>query len=282
MAVTAIQWTQRRILLPHREMLLIKGYTFNPWWGCLKVSEECAHCYALDIAHHYRKEALWGPAATTPRRIFGEKHWQEPFTWNRQAEKQGHRRSVFCASMADVFEPHPMLDNERMKLWALIEKTPWLNWLLLTKRPEQVLKQVPWPVSSSWPDNIWVGTSVGLQQRAEERIPYLLEIPAVVRFLSCEPLLGPLDLTPWLPSLQWVISGGESGSDARPMDMAWPRSLRDQCQAAGIPYFFKQVGGRYHNSGGRLLDGQTWDEIPPEAPAKCTAECLIEESFSRR
>ncbi len=257
MAMTDIQWTWRRL----SDGTWIKGYSFNPWWGCLKVSEECQNCYALDIAHHYGHR-VWGPAANTPRRLFGEKHWQEPLAWNRQAEKQGHRRSVFCASMADVFEEHPQLDGERLRLWDLIAKTPWLNWLLLTKRPERVLKMAPW--SSPWPDNVWVGTSVGLQKRAEERLPFLLEIPAVVRFLSCEPLLGPLNLSAWISQLQWVISGGESGSQARPMDLAWPRSLRDQCQQANVPYFFKQVVGRYHGSGGRLLDGRTWDQIPDE------------------
>jgi protein gp37 len=254
MSETTIQWTWRR--LP--DGTLVKGYTYNPWWGCLKVSEECHHCYAEAIAHHYGHD-VWGPMANTPRRLFDAKHWAEPLTWNRQAEKQGHRRNVFCASMADVFEQHPDVIDARMQLWSLIHRTPWLNWLLLTKRPENILKLSPW---GHWPDNIWVGTSVGLQERAEERIPFLLEVPAVVRFLSCEPLLGPLDLTPWLSQLQWVISGGESGTGARPMDLAWARSLRDQCQVAGVPYFFKQIGGRYHDSGGRYLDGRTWDELP--------------------
>ncbi len=261
MAITDIQWTWR--VLP--DGVWVQGYSFNPWWGCLKVSEECQHCYALDIAHHYGHQ-VWGPAATTPRRLFGEKHWQEPWVWNRQAEKQGHRRSVFCASMADVFEEHSQLDRERLKLWTLIGQTPWLNWLLLTKRPENVLTMVPW--SPPWPDNVWVGTSVGLQQRAEERLSFLLEVPAVVRFLSCEPLLGPLDLSAWIAQLQWIISGGESGSQARPMDLAWPRSLRDQCRQTHVPYFFKQIGGRYHGSGGRALDGRTWDELPPEVPVR--------------
>ncbi len=263
MAVTVIQWTWR--ILPNGT--LIKGYTFNPWWGCLKVSEECHHCYAEDIAHHYGHE-VWGPASTTSRRVFREKHWQEPRAWNRQAKKQGHRRSVFCASMADVYEEHPGVVDERLKLWMLIDETPWLNWLLLTKRPENILPMSPWG-KGTWPDNVWVGTSVGVQKRAEERVPYLLEIPAVVRFLSCEPLLGSLDLSPWISQLQWVISGGESGYEARPMNMEWPRSLRDQCQEAQVPYFFKQIGGRYHDSGGRELDGRTWDEIPPEFPIGC-------------
>jgi protein gp37 len=164
--------------------------------------------------------------------------------------------------MADVYEEHHAVKQERLKLWELIEATPWLNWLLLTKRPENILKLSPW--NEVWPDNVWIGTSVGLQHRAEARIPWLLEVPAVVRFLSCEPMLGVLDLTAWLEQLQWVICGGESGKGARPLDPAWARSLRDQCFAVGVPYYFKQWGGRYHHSGGRQLDGRTWDEIPPE------------------
>jgi len=230
----------------------------------LKVSEECHHCYAEGIAHHYGHD-VWGPAATTPRRLFGAKHWQEPLLWNRQAEQAGHRRSVFCASMADVYEDHPAVTGERQRLWELIEATPWLNWLLLTKRPEHILAMSPWS-TGNWPDHVWVGTSIGLQHRAEERLPHLLAVPAVVRFVSCEPLLGPLDLAPWLPGLQWVICGGESSAQARPMNLEWARSLRNQCLAAEVPFFFKQVGGRYHTSGGRLLDGRIWDDMPPEVP----------------
>ncbi|MEO9030504.1 MAG: DUF5131 family protein [Ktedonobacteraceae bacterium] len=261
MAETVIQWTWRR--LP--DGTWVKGYSWNPWWGCLKVSEECHHCYAEGIARHYGHQ-VWGPAATTPRRHFGDKHWQEPLQWNRQAEQAGHRRSVFCASMADLYEDHPDVVGERQRLWPLIEATPWLNWLLLTKRPENILAMSPWGRSERWPDNVWVGTSVGLQRRAAERLPFLLEVPAVVRFVSCEPLLGPLDLLPWLPALQWIICGGESGLQARPMNLDWALLLRDQCLAEGVPFFFKQVGGRYHNSGGQLLDGHTWDALPPEKP----------------
>jgi protein gp37 len=251
---TNIQWCQ---------------HTFNPWWGCLKVSEECKHCYALDIAHHYGYQ-VWGPGETTPRRMFGNQHWAEPLVWNRQAAKQGQRHTVFCASMADVYELHPQLSEARARLWDLIERTPWLNWLLLTKRPENILRISPW--GQNWPDTVWVGTSVGLQKRAEERLPFLMKVPAAVRFVSCEPLLGPLDLSPWLPRLHWVICGGESGKAARPLDLDWARSLRNQCEAAQIPYFFKQVGGRYHQSGGRLLDGRTWEEMPPEVPEKVQSE----------
>ncbi len=257
MAETTIEWTQRRLA----NGTLIPGYTFNLVWGCQKVSEGCRGCYALSIARRYGHD-VWGPGK--PRRTFGEDYWKRPYAWNHEAERSGHRRSVFCSSMADVFEEHQMVTQERSKLWSLIEQTPALNWLLLTKRPQHILAMAPW--GQRWPDNVWVGTSVENQARAEERVPILLEVPAVCRFLSCEPLLGPVDLSPWLAGLDWVIVGGESGAQARPMDAAWARGLRDQCQEAHVPYFFKQWGGHTHNSGGRLLDGRTWDEMPEERP----------------
>ena len=261
MKKTTIQWCWRQ--LPDGTWII--GYTFNPWWGCNKVSEECFRCYAQDIAHHYKYD-VWGPERKTSRRLFPEAHWAEPLLWNRQAEKEGHRRSVFCSSMADVFELHADVVEARACLWTLIGATPWLNWLLLTKRPENIMTLAPWGVS--WPDNVWVGTSVGLQKRAQERIPLLLEVPTVVRFLSCEPLLGPVDLSPWINQLQWVICGGESGTGFRALNLDWARALRDQCQMASVPYFFKQHGGRTHNAGGRLLDGRTWDEMPTELPGR--------------
>lgn len=260
-ATTQIQWVNR--ILPDGR--IIQGHTFNPWWGCLKVSEECKNCYAEGIAHHYGYQ-VWGPASTNTRRFFAATHWHEPITWNRQAEREGHRHSVFCASMADVYEDNPILLPYRERLWQLIEVTPWLNWLLLTKRPENIKAMSLWGGRGQYqyPDNLWIGTSIGLQSRAEERIPHLLQVPAAVRFLSCEPLLGPLDLSPWLEQIQWVICGGESGTGARPMNLDWARQLRQQCADAHVPFYFKQVGGRYHNSGGCLLDGQHWREMPPE------------------
>ena len=266
MTLTTIQWTQRR-LADGRQL---PGYTFNPWWGCQKVSPECTHCYAEAIAARYAEQRVWGPPATTSRRLFGEQHWQEPLGWNAQAAREGHRRAVFCASMADVFEDHPQVAPAREQLWRLIEATPWLNWLLLTKRPEQMARLSPWG-GSPWPDNVWLGTSVGLQRYAAPRLSALLSLMCVVHFVSCEPLLEPLDLTPWLPGLQWVICGGESGPKARPMWHAWARSLREQCSMADVPFFFKQWGGRTHSAGGRLLDGRTWDELPPEVPMQSQA-----------
>jgi protein gp37 len=258
---TTIEWTHRRLA----DGTIIPGYTFNIAWGCQKVSEECHHCYAEGIANRYGMK-LWGPAATTTRRTMSAKYWQEPSRWNREAEQQGHRRSVFCSSMADVYENHPVLEQERHKLWKLIAETPWLNWLLLTKRPEHVLAMVPWRQDAQWPDNVWIGTSAGTQKRANERLPLLVQIPAVVRFVSYEPALEQVDFTAWTSQLDWLICGGESGMQARAFDLAWARSVREQCRAAKVKFFFKQVGGRYHTSGGRMLDGRTWDELPPERP----------------
>ena len=252
--------------------------TYNPWWGCVKVSPGCEHCYAETFAKR-TGHTIWGPAATTQRRTFGDKHWQEPLKWNEDAAKAGERRRVFCASMADVFEDHPQLPLERVLLWRLIDNTPALDWLLLTKRPENVLRMVPPFWLSGFPPNVWLGTSVENQAMAGRRIPVLATIPAEVRFLSCEPLLGPVDLTPWMgerewtqvapgvrtrqgPLVDWVIVGGESGPRSRPMHPDWARSLRDQCQAAGVAYHFKQWGGVRKHETGRILDGRTWDEYP--------------------
>ena len=194
--------------------------TFNPWWGCIKVSEGCEHCYAETFAKR-TGHSIWGPAATTQRRTFGDKHWQEPLKWHAEAAKAGERRRVFCASMADVFEAHPQLHTERALLWTLIGQTPALDWLLLTKRPENIADMVPswWRTFGSWPDNVWLGTTVENQGAAEKRIPILLSIPARVRFLSCEPLLGELDLSEWIGELngtpQYRGAGVQGRSDGR-------------------------------------------------------------------
>ena len=168
------------------------------------------------------------------------------------------------------------------KLAALIVNTPSLDWLLLTKRPENIATLSPW--SSQWPNNVWLGTTVETQSLAEERLPKLCAVPAGLRFISCEPLLGPLDLSSWLGSyIHWVIAGGESGPKARPSDPVWFRLIRDQCAEASVPFHFKQWGSWTPESGGptssfeigesllfrldkntagRLLDGRTWDELP--------------------
>ncbi len=271
---SAIEWTH---------------HTFNPWWGCTKISPGCKHCYAETFSHRIGQD-IWG--ARADRRFFGDAHWREPLKWNAEAFAVGERRRVFCASMADVFEHRTELNPVRERLWKLIADTPGLDWLLLTKRPERVLASVPW--GKTWPTNVWAGVTAENQKWAEKRIPLLLELPATVRFLSCEPLLGPLDLQPWTKGkrrVDWVIAGGESGHKARPMNPEWARSLRDQCHAANVAFHFKQWGHwrpDYANAGsgrrrlsltdsrghpvtlvrlgkhaaGRDLDGRTWDEFP--------------------
>lgn len=226
--------------------------TFNPWWGCQRVSAGCEHCYAETLANRYG-HAVWGPAKTTERRGMSENYWRRPLRWQATAAKTGQRARVFCASMADVFEDHPQVADWRMRLFNLIDSTPMLDWLLLTKRPENVMPiMADWLEGTAFPSNIWLGTSVEDQRRADERIPYLLRVPARVRFLSCEPLLGPLDLRDYIgwhssdmadcETIHWLIVGGESGHAARPMHPDWTRSLRDQCVAAGVAFFFKQWG----------------------------------------
>ena len=213
------------------------SHTFNPWWGCVKVSEACKHCYAEAWAKR-TGQRVWGPKA--PRRAFSDAHWRQPLIWDRALAGTGRRERVFCASMADVFEDRRDLDPHRERLWGLIEATPNLDWLLLTKRPQMVSDLAPW--GSDWPMNVWLGTTVELQHRAEEGLPALAAVPAKVRFVSAEPLLGPLDLEPWLGDLHWVISGGESGPRARPASPSWFRDLQRQCEAGGVAFHFKQWG----------------------------------------
>src|ERR1035437_10015657 len=182
-------------------------HTFNPWWGCARVSPGCNNCYAEAWARRVG-ENIWG--AKQDRRVFGEKHWGEPLKWNAEAQEQERRRRVFCASMADVFELRSDLDPWRVRLWNLIDENPWLDWLLLTKRPQNIENKVPW--KNGWPDNVWLGATVENQKYADERLPILLQFPAKRRFLSCEPLLGPVDLSAWtrrrpkhLYPIDWVI-----------------------------------------------------------------------------
>jgi protein gp37 len=167
---------------------------------------------------------------------------------------------VFCASLADVFdgESPETLNSWRTDLWRLIEATPQLDWLLLTKRPGNARRMVPW--GDRWPRNVWIGTSVENDEWARRRLPILSELPAAVRFVSAEPLLGRFSLDGY--SVDWVIAGGESGIDFRPLETGHVCHLRDECQRRGISFFFKQWGGRTPKAGGRQFDGRLWHEIP--------------------
>lgn len=227
------------------------NHTFNGLRGCAKVSAGCDHCYAESMSHRNPKTlGVWGEEGT--RVLASESMWAQPLLWNREAEKAGVRARVFSYSLGDVFE-RPMkpenlavCETARAQLFALIERTPWLDWLLLTKRPENIMGMIQEPWRAELPSNVWVGTSVENQAAANERIPHLLKIPARVRFLSMEPLLEAV--APNLAGVGWVIVGGESGSVARPFDLAWARSIRDQCKSAGVPFFMKQTGAMVHVS----------------------------------
>jgi protein gp37 len=293
-------------------------HTFNPWIGCTKVSPACKNCYAeRDFDHRYGK-AKWGPNGT--RVITSDANWKKPLAWDRAANADGLRRKVFCASLADVFEDwqgpilaagsQPVIlgkdgrastgdrmtmQDVRNRLFELIDATPNLDWLLLTKRPENVAKM--WPAyfpggyiaeagamnQEGRRENVWLGTSIENQRWANNRLPYLHQAKrnGLVRttFVSAEPLVGPVTLYGRLngktyshlggPGIDWVITGGESGPDARPCDPDWFRSLRDQCDACDVPFFFKQWGEFDEHqvrvgkkNAGRLLDGRTHDGFP--------------------
>lgn len=238
---TGIQWTD---------------HTFNPWWGCEKVSPACDHCYAESLANRYG-HGVWGHE--TPRRFFGDKHWQEPCRWNRVATDAGVRRRVFCASMADVFEDRADVEAARERLFGVMEATPMLDWQLLTKRPANIARLIPSDWLECWPSNVWVGTSAETQDWLDIRAHWMRQLRPRVLFISYEPALGPIAVPSWA---QWVIAGGESGSGYRPMKPEWVRSVRDQCVEQGIPFFFKQWGGFHPKANGAVLDGREWKEFP--------------------
>jgi protein gp37 len=327
---SAIEWTH---------------HTFNPWRGCAKVSPGCAHCYAeVQSKRNPKTLGVWGANGTRP--VAAESYWRQPLAWDKAAEAAGERHRVFCASLADVFEDRPELHVPRFRLMHLIRLTPHLDWLLLTKRPAGMLELIAqcgrvvpgrceqydetlfwlsdW-VTGKPPKNVWAGITAENQRCLEERRGHLEHFPAAIRFISYEPALGPLDLLKASVAyvdpghcesdrgissrLDWLICGGESGGNARPMHPEWARSIRDQCQAAGVAFFFKQwgewgpldqvpglferrtspsVGPRLRwpwgidgpgvagvvqmgkKAAGRLLDGREWNEMPKAAGEKVT------------
>lgn len=244
-------------------------HTFNPVWGCMKVSPGCKNCYAETLSKRFG-ENIWGPNSN--RRTFGEKHWNDPVRWNKAAFKAGTRARVFCGSMCDIFEDHPTVNRERVRVFDLIQRLLRLDWLLLTKRIENAKAMLEERFGPVLPNNIWIGTSVEDQERADERVPILLTIPARVRFLSAEPLLGPIVLDPdwffetgkghiettpggthqrvWNQTLHWVIIGGESGPGARPMDLAWAEAIVDVCAENHGRPFVKQLGSAWAKQNG--------------------------------
>lgn len=264
------------------------NHTFNPWRGCTHVHPGCDNCYAEAMSKRNPATlGVWGDKGT--RVVASESMWRRPLKWDSAAKATGERHRVFCASLADVFEDwqgeihdssgrvllaHPVLtgvnapwpltmDHVRRRLFDLIDATPNLDWLLVTKRPENVRRMWTIPANGIDPgdqaylyrSNVWLLTSISDQATADAMIPLLLECRDLVPILglSCEPLLGPVDFGR-IRGIDWVIVGGESGHGARPYDLAWPRSIIAQCREAGVPVFHKQLGSHVHevSDGGQL------------------------------
>jgi len=212
--------------------------TFNPWWGCTKVSAGCKNCYAETFANRFGVK--WGDKEK--RRESSIKVWNEPIKWQRQAEKSGKRVKVFCASMADWTDDNAP-EGARDNLFEIIRNTPNLIWQMLTKRPENMASILP----KDWGDgfrNVALGTTVENQNAADVRIDILRNTPARWRFLSVEPMIGPVQLSGRLIRIDWVIVGGESGNGCRPFDPMWARDIRDACKESGVEFFMKQMGGQ--------------------------------------
>lgn len=244
--------------------------TFNGWIGCTRYGEGCRNCYAEAQNRHWKwNGGDWGPGAV--RKVTSPNKWREPLKWNREAEAAGIRRKVFAFSLGDWADAEGP-EGALPWLWALWRATPWLDWQMLTKRAERIKDCLPPDWGAGYP-NVWLGYSVACQTDADRGMPHMLNVPAAVRFLSCEPLIEPVDLSPWFvgapwncsgcsgsmrpfapacercgrsgypaPDLQWIIVGGESGTSARPFSLRWARSIVEQCAAAGVACFFKQAG----------------------------------------
>lgn len=241
-AGTSIEWTE---------------VTWNPTTGCDRISSGCDHCYALTLAKRLKAmgQAKYqndgDPRTSGPG--FGLTVHPDalhlPYTWRG-------RRVVFVNSMSDLFHARVPLDFVR-QVFQVVADTPQHTYQVLTKRSSRLSKIAS---KLEWPPNLWLGVSVedaSVLYRADD----LRRVPAAVRFLSCEPLLGPLGCLD-LAGIDWVIAGGESGPDYRAPDPAWITSLRDSCIAHRVPFFFKQWGGHTPKSGGRELDGRIWSEMP--------------------
>lgn len=242
MAKSSIEWTE---------------VTWNPVTGCDRVSAGCDHCYALTLAKRLKAmgaekyqndgdERTSGPGfgvTVHPRSL------EEPLRWTGQ-------RTVFVNSMSDLFHAKVPVSFVR-DVFAVIAETPQHTYQVLTKRSTRVRRFAD---QLDWPSNLWMGVSVE-DERVLRRVDDLRQVPAAVRFLSCEPLLGPIDRVD-LEGVGWVIAGGESGPNYRPMDLSWARGIRDRCLEFDVPFFFKQWAGRTPKALGRELDGRVWSEMP--------------------
>jgi protein gp37 len=221
-------------------------HTFNPWWGCTRVSPGCENCYAETFDKRIGGDH-WGPGK--PRRTFGEKHWNEPLRWNRQHEKDGTKGLVFCASMADVFDVEAPV-GERERLWKLIDATPSLIWQLLTKRVEGYSDLLRADLLTN--PRVYKGFTAEDQKRYDERWDFMRKLPGFT-WWSYEPALGEVTMYKIWAKPGWVVFGGESGNSRRDCDRAWAERNRAECKAHGIPWFMKQMSARTPEEGKKLI-----------------------------
>jgi protein gp37 len=217
-ALTGIEWAD---------------HTFAPWFGCTRVSTACDRCYAEVWTVKRFHKAEWD---NHPRVRSAATTWRQPLAWQRKAA--GVRRRVFCSHLSDVFD-NQVPEEWRRDLWALISRCPDLDWMILTKRPQNIRRMLPprWP----WP-HVWLGVTAENQQEWDRRVGLLRGIPAELRFVSVEPMLEPIK--PDLDAIGWIICGGETQTGARYMEPEWARDLRDQCARAGVPFFLKQMSAK--------------------------------------
>ena len=224
--------------------------TWNPVTGCSKVSPGCAHCYAetLSLRFHWSRKP-WLPSYAAENVVLHPERMEQPLRWRRP-------RLVFVNSMSDLFHENVPLDFVR-SVFDVMAAAERHTFQILTKRPERLLELAP---DLPWPRNVWIGVSIENRRWLARANPLRL-VPAAVRFISAEPLLGPLDDLN-LDGIDWLIAGGESGYNHRPVQEEWIRQLRDLCLERRVPFFFKQIGGRTPKAGGRELDGREWSQMP--------------------
>jgi len=242
---SAIEWTEA---------------TWNPVTGCDRVSPGCAHCYALDLSARlkrfgqakYQKDGVRASSGPGFGLTLHPQTLDVPLRWKRP-------RVIFVNSMSDLFHEEIPLDYIQ-EVFDVMERADWHVFQILTKRHERLLELAP---ALPWPSNVWMGVSIE-NRRFVQRADYLRSVPAAVRFISAEPLLGPLDDLD-LNGIDWLIAGGESGPKHRPVKEQWLLDLRDMCSEAAVPFFFKQWGGLRPKSGGRLLESREWNEMPSAA-----------------
>jgi protein gp37 len=240
--------------MSHKSAIEWTDATWNPVTGCTQISAGCDHCYALRFAERWR-----GVPDHPYEQGFDLRLWPErlemPLHWK-------HSRCVFVNSMSDLFH-RDVPDEFIRQVFDVMVRADWHVFQVLTKRSARLLKLAP---TLPWPNHIWMGVSIELN-RFVWRADHLRQVPAQVRFISAEPLLGPLPALN-LANIHWLITGGESGPDHRSCQKEWVRDLRDRCVSCGIAFFHKQWGGRTPKAGGRELDGRTWDEMPALLPVK--------------